>query len=488
VRTDRNRRLLAVTTAIVLVFSAVGIVFADTLSGDADALTVGNQTNVFLDAADGLTQTFHVALSIDCVSTLHMFGNVTVCQSSSSTTPSDGVLIATSVAIGKPIGWPSDLDPCGVAASTNSLDSAVSVTAPSTAGDWTFQLRWAVSDSDVHVGSAEVAIHFHVAGATVPDNNPPTVDAGGPYSGPEGSPIAINGASASDGDAGDSIASYSWTKSETGFDAGYSCTLSGAATINPSVSCTDNGSVTLTLTVADTHGGTNSDDATVSVGNANPVAGSATLAAGADTCSVNLGAGFTDAGVNDTHTASVAWGDTTSSAGAVTETAQSGSGTVAATHAYATIGSYTANLTVTDDNGGAGTSGLSNSLLAGYKTGGILQPINPGPPSSIFKWGSTIPVKIQVTNCNGSVPTGLSLYITIKAVSPNTPPTGDYEVASTSAADTGNLMRFSSPQYIYNLYTKTPYFPDPTATYTLSIHYGSSAGPTIASAVIGLRN
>jgi FtsP/CotA-like multicopper oxidase with cupredoxin domain len=65
-----------------------------------------------------------------------------------------------------------------------------------------------------------------------------------------------------------------------------------------------------------------------------------------------LTAPFTDAGTGDTHTCSIAWGDSTTSPGVVTEAA--GSGTCTATHAYTTAGFKTITATVTDDDGASG--------------------------------------------------------------------------------------------------------------------------------------
>jgi hypothetical protein len=480
----RYARALAVITVASLIMATTAL--ADVIQADTDAVATSAPSANGLDA----TQSAGATVEYDYSAFIKNNGNPT-----DDVFAGAGDTVTVSVAVTQnDLGWTTSLNPDSFIFDDYGQNKAgqLSVTVPSGAASGDVNhIKVEISVTNVSNGSpltpASLPLNYTVTvGTLVASNSPPLVEAGGPYSGFEGSSIAINGASASDPDVGDSIASLSWTKLETGFDAGYSCTLTGATTITPSLSCTDNGSVTLTLTATDTHGVSSSDTATVTVNNANPVVVSAALAAGATTCSVNLTAAFTDAGVNDTHTASVAWGDTTSSAGTVTEAPQSGSGTVAASHSYSTIGSYTATVTVTDDNGGSGSL-ATNSFLAGYTTGGILQPINPGPPLSIFKLGSTIPVKIQVTNCDGSIPNTLALYITIKAITGDTLPSGDYETTSTSAADSGNVMRFSTNQYIYNLYTKTPYFPDPTATYTLTIHYGSSGGPTVAAAVISLK-
>jgi FtsP/CotA-like multicopper oxidase with cupredoxin domain len=63
-----------------------------------------------------------------------------------------------------------------------------------------------------------------------------------------------------------------------------------------------------------------------------------------------LTAPFTDAGTGDTHTCSIAWGDSTTSPGVVTEAA--GSGTCTATHAYTTAGFKTITATVTTTTAG----------------------------------------------------------------------------------------------------------------------------------------
>jgi hypothetical protein len=63
--------------------------------------------------------------------------------------------------------------------------------------------------------------------------------------------------------------------------------------------------------------------------------------------SVAVSAAFIDAGVNDTHTASIDWGDGTSDAGAVSESL--GTGAVSASHVYTVAGVYAVTVTVTDN-------------------------------------------------------------------------------------------------------------------------------------------
>ena len=70
--------------------------------------------------------------------------------------------------------------------------------------------------------------------------------------------------------------------------------------------------------------------------------------------SVPVTAPFTDAGTGDTHTCSIDWGDSVTTAGVVVEAA--GSGTCTGSHTYSTGGLKTIKVTVTDDDGGVGSA------------------------------------------------------------------------------------------------------------------------------------
>lgn len=83
---------------------------------------------------------------------------------------------------------------------------------------------------------------------------------------------------------------------------------------------------------------------------------------------VNISATFTDADEGDTHTAECSWGDS------VVDTIYPATSPILASHAYATPGVYTIDLTVTDDIDGEGTSQYQYVVVydssAGFVTGG----------------------------------------------------------------------------------------------------------------------
>jgi len=89
-----------------------------------------------------------------------------------------------------------------------------------------------------------------------------------------------------------------------------------------------------------------------------------------------------------------------------------------------------------------------------YAYSDILPPINPD-GSSIFKLGSTVPVKFQLRDANGTfVPNAIAKIYLLKISNGITGT--ELEAVSTSAATTGNLFRYDSTsnQYIFNLATK----------------------------------
>jgi hypothetical protein len=114
-------------------------------------------------------------------------------------------------------------------------------------------------------------------------------------------------------------------------------------------------------------------------------------------------------------------------------------------------------ITAVCDDGNACTQ--ADACLGGVCTGanyawsGVLEPMN-GDGSSIFKLGSTIPVKFALTGVCAGVP-DLTARIFLAKIT-NSVLGSEQEASSTSAADTGNTFRYDATkdQYIYNLATK----------------------------------
>jgi GDSL-like Lipase/Acylhydrolase family len=117
----------------------------------------------------------------------------------------------------------------------------------------------------------------------------------------------------------------------------------------------------------------------------------------------------------------------------------------------ATVGSKTTTRIATDNVGHSTTK--SCTTVVGYAFSGILQPVNPD-GSSIFKLGSTVPVKFALKDAAGVLIGTAVANLTIAKVTNEID--GSYvEASSTSAATTGTLFRYDAAgqQYIFNLGT-----------------------------------
>jgi hypothetical protein len=88
------------------------------------------------------------------------------------------------------------------------------------------------------------------------------------------------------------------------------------------------------------------------------------------------------------------------------------------------------------------------------KFGGFLPPINTD-GSSIFKLGSTVPIKFQLKDLQGNFITDAKVILNTAKLTSSVFGS-EVEAISTAAATTGNLFRYdpASNQYIFNLSTK----------------------------------
>jgi len=144
--------------------------------------------------------------------------------------------------------------------------------------------------------------------------------------------------------------------------------------LNPSHTYFDNGVYTAILTVTDDDGGKNSDSLLVNVNNVNPslnVIEDQSILEG-NSCTFDL-LSFTDAGILDTHSSIIDWGDGAIDTGIITKSDQSW--IVTGTHVYGDNGIYSVLISVNDDDGG-----ISSDTL-------IIEVINVAPVASIVSVG-----------------------------------------------------------------------------------------------------
>ena len=184
-------------------------------------------------------------------------------------------------------------------------------------------------------------------------NVDPTVTAGSDRSIDEGDSLSLAPASFADPGIEDThTATINWGDGSP-VEEGTITETGGSGTVAGGHTYVDDGEYTVTIIVTDDDGGSSSDSLTVTVGNLDPVVNAGTDQTTLEGKTVDLDpAAFTDPGIEDTHTATINWGDGTSAeTGVVSES--SGSGTVSGSHVYADNGIFTVTITVTDDDGGS---------------------------------------------------------------------------------------------------------------------------------------
>jgi hypothetical protein len=195
---------------------------------------------------------------------------------------------------------------------------------------------------------------------------------------------------------------------------------------------------------------------------------------------VTLEFSWTDpAGTSDPYSYTVSWGHGTNTTGSNATSPVSD-----LTHTYPAGGPYTIQVTVDDGDPGDPTSASTAAFSLLYDTSGILQPVNDtrnGQEISRFKYKSTIPVKIRVTDCSNVPVSDLALTVSFLKLSASPPPEGVDETASTVPPTDGTTMRWDTvaQQYVYNLATKQ--LTDASATYRIKVT--SSTVPQVYSDV-----
>ncbi len=232
----------------------------------------------------------------------------------------------------------------------------------------------------------------------------------------------------------------------------------GTVTVGPnntwswSLTASDDASGTVVVKADDGEGGVTRSTFTYAAGNVAPTLSTLTTTGATGTAclsgnTVGLKFTVTDPSSADVMSGTINWGDG--------QTSTFSDRSVDTNHAYAP-GSYTITVNVSDDDGGAAAQKTA-TVSRQYAVGAIQSPYN-ADGTSVFKYGSTAPVKVRITDCSNAAVSGLAPTIRVALASSVTPGTAINEtVDSTSAADTTGVMRYdaASGNYIYNLATKS---------------------------------
>jgi len=181
---------------------------------------------------------------------------------------------------------------------------------------------------------------------------PPIADAGPPIVVNEGSSYVVVNNSVDPGRS--SSLAYAWSLA---INPAGTASLGPANAAVPTIDAFDDGAGTVSVTLTSEFG---SDTATtpVTVMNVAPAVTGGPDLATVEGTPITLNATFVDPGLRDTHTAQIDWGDGTTTNLAVTPNARG----LSATHTYLNQGVYTTQVTVRDDDGGAGTASVRTTV------------------------------------------------------------------------------------------------------------------------------
>ena len=293
-----------------------------------------------------------------------------------------------------------------------------------------------VTGTDDAGDSAAGAILADVIPAVVP-NTPPTAGAGGPYTGTEGTPVALAG-SASDADS-DPLTTEWTIVPISGDKAGTACVVADPAALSTTVTCNDNANFTATLSVDDGQALV-SDDGALTIDNVVPTnvvtapAPNATVLANS---SMAMSATVGDVGSNDSLTCSVTWGDGGSNTGTVA------SGECTSSHTYIQSGPFTVSVTATDDDGGATMATRAINVVFPLPTIVSLNPLLGGVGTSVTINGSGF-IGATAVKFNGKAATAFTVLsaTSISATVPTGATTGTVSVTTPGGTATSS-MRFT---------------------------------------------
>jgi HYR domain len=249
---------------------------------------------------------------------------------------------------------------------------------------------------------------------------------------------------------------------------------SGAVVIYPAATATDDVDGTITPTCVPASGstfalGTTTVTCTATDAAGNTATGSFTVTVVDSTAPVLSGLANRTATATSTSGAVVTYPAPTATDavdGAVTPVCNHASGETFP------LGTTTVTCTATDAAGNPASGSFTVTVT--YAWSGIRQPVN-ADGSSVFKLGSTVPVKFALTGISGPI-TNATATLTYRKITSGIEGTV-IEAVSTAKATSGNLFRYdtASKQYIFNWSTKGL----TKGTYQLTINLGDGVTHTV---------
>ena len=501
----KNKFSIAMSLAVILAMLLTSFALADVIDGDTVAS--GTATADLGIVSPGAVLQPEVTFQLLCTNNKHVDDPQSVILTFSlpgSTVPAGGSLSATNTSIGNtsgldlgvPSSWPDDASGapnCGSTAALNDNgNSTVTITAPMVEGPYTYIVHYtnslssAGSNDSASITAASTDITFTLTvvapvtdadGDGVVDNidncpavaNPLQTDSdhdglGDACDDNSYVPAVATAADDANGNEGDTLQTSGAFSDQDGNDTLTITKFSGDGTVidngdgtwSWSLATVDDSSGTVVVQADDGEHAVAMDSFDWSATNVAPIINDFTITvptgAACQGATNSVGVSFTVSDpadeAHDPITGTITWGDNAT-------TPISGR-TVSESHPYS-AGIWSLTVSVNDGDGGSDSDTGAVSLL--YDTSGILQPINLTGTRSSFKIGSTIPVKIKVTDCGGAPVSGLTLTVNLALVDPTAVTVN--ELVSSSAADLGTTMRFTGAPdnlYIFNLSTKRSQF------------------------------